>query len=157
MATAEEIRDLDIVNVHEAKTHLSRLLQRVERGEQITIARAGKPVARLIPVEPSNPRTNVRGSYRGRIWMSENFDEPLPSGTYLRLLDEPEPLFAGAIAAANFRTLSVHPRHVFALPELPDIHRDPFDRMLVAQALVDDLDLVTGDHEMREYPVRTVW
>jgi PIN domain nuclease of toxin-antitoxin system len=43
------------------------------------------------------------------------------------------------------------------LPELPAIHGDPFDRMLVAQALVEDLDLVTGDERITRYPVRTVW
>ena len=41
-----------IVNIHEAKTHFSKLVARVERGERITVARAGKPVARLVPAEP---------------------------------------------------------------------------------------------------------
>ena len=44
-----------IVNVHEAKTHFSKLLMRVEKGERITVARAGKPVARLIPAELPAP------------------------------------------------------------------------------------------------------
>jgi prevent-host-death family protein len=77
MATAEEISHLDIVNVHEAKTHLSRLLERVERGEEITIARAGTPVAKLVPLEPKK-RRGMWGKYKGQIWMSEDFDEPLP-------------------------------------------------------------------------------
>ena len=77
MATAEEIAHLDMVNVHEAKTHLSRLLERVERGEEIVIARAGKPVARLVPIEPPARREGF-GKYRGQIWMSDDFDEPLP-------------------------------------------------------------------------------
>jgi len=78
MASAEEIRHLDTVNVHEAKTHLSRLLERVERGEEIVIARSGKPVARLVPVEPSLAGKRPIGLYKGQIWMSEDFDEPLP-------------------------------------------------------------------------------
>ena len=53
--------------------------------------------------------------------------------------------------------LPVEQRHVAVLQELPEIHDDPFDRMLVAQALVDDLDLVSGDERIRRYPVRTVW
>jgi PIN domain nuclease of toxin-antitoxin system len=57
----------------------------------------------------------------------------------------------------GFRVLDVQPRHVAALAELPQIHRDPFDRMLVAQALVEDLDLVTDDEVVRRYPVRTMW
>jgi len=77
MATAEEIAHLDTVNVHEAKTHLSRLLERVERGDEIVIARAGKPVARLVPMEPVERRRPI-GKYKGQIWMSDDFDEPLP-------------------------------------------------------------------------------
>ena len=77
MATAEEIQHLDTVNVHEAKTHLSRLLARVERGEEIVIARAGKPVARLVPAEP-RPKRGMLGKYKGQIWMSDDFFDPLP-------------------------------------------------------------------------------
>jgi prevent-host-death family protein len=77
MATAEEISHLETVNVHEAKTHLSRLLQRVERGEEIVIARAGKPVARLVAIEPVVTRRPL-GKYKGQIWVSEDFDDPLP-------------------------------------------------------------------------------
>ena len=77
MATAEEIAHLDTVNVHEAKTHLSRLLERVERGEEIVIARAGKPIARLVAIEPVLKRRPM-GLYKGQIWMSDDFDEPLP-------------------------------------------------------------------------------
>ncbi len=81
VATAEEIGSRGTVNVHEAKTHLSRLLERVQRGEEIVIARAGKPVARLVPVEPVERRRPI-GRYRGQIWMSEDFDEPLPWQTF---------------------------------------------------------------------------
>lgn len=77
MATGEEISHLETVNVHEAKTHLSRLLARVEHGEEIVIARAGKPIARLVPVERVTRRRPL-GKYKGQIWMSEDFDEPLP-------------------------------------------------------------------------------
>ena len=64
------------VNIHEAKTHLSRLLQRVAEGEEVTIARAGVPVARLVPVEV---KKNVRplGIARGQIWVADDFDAPL--------------------------------------------------------------------------------
>ncbi len=65
------------VNVHEAKTHLSKLLAEVDRGEEIVIARAGKPVARLVPVEPRRvPRRP--GSAKGQIWIADDFDAPLP-------------------------------------------------------------------------------
>ena len=78
MVSAQDIGGLDAVNVHEAKTHLSRLLERVERREEIVIARAGTPVAKLVPLGARNPRRAVRGSLKGRIEMREDFDEPLP-------------------------------------------------------------------------------
>jgi prevent-host-death family protein len=65
------------VNVHEAKTHLSRLLERVEAGEEVVIARAGKPVARLVPVEQSRKR-RVPGGWKGLIVIHDDFDAPLP-------------------------------------------------------------------------------
>jgi prevent-host-death family protein len=64
------------VNVHDAKTHLSRLLRRVAAGEEIVIARAGVPVARLVPVEQRPAR--VFGIDHGRFEVPEDFDAPLP-------------------------------------------------------------------------------
>lgn len=66
------------VNIHEAKTHLSRLLQRVAAGEEVTIARAGKPVARLVAVEPEKRKLRPLGMDRGRVWIADDFDAPLP-------------------------------------------------------------------------------
>jgi prevent-host-death family protein len=66
----------DPVNIHQAKTHLSRLIERVEAGEEITIARAGRPVARLVPVERRRPRRP--GLWKGRVVISPEFDAPLP-------------------------------------------------------------------------------
>ena len=66
------------VNIHEAKTHLSRLLQRVAAGEEVTIARAGKPVARLVAVEPEKMKIRPLGMDRGRVWIADDFDAPLP-------------------------------------------------------------------------------
>lgn len=64
------------VNVHEAKTQLSRLLAAVENGEEVTIARAGRPIARLVAAGPPPPR--VLGSERGKIWIAPDFDDPMP-------------------------------------------------------------------------------
>lgn len=62
-----------IVNVHEAKTHLSRLLDRVAAGEEIIIGKAGRPVARLVPYTgPREPRRP--GTLKGRVWMADDFD-----------------------------------------------------------------------------------
>ena len=71
------MKDRDPVNVHDAKTHLSKLLERVARGEEIVLARAGKPVAKLVPVVPA--RKPLRpGLMKGRIRIGADFDAPLP-------------------------------------------------------------------------------
>ena len=62
------------VNIHEAKTHFSKLLARVSAGEEIVIARAGKPVARLVPIEQPALKKRVPGIDKGKIWMAEDFD-----------------------------------------------------------------------------------
>jgi prevent-host-death family protein len=66
------------VNVHEAKTHLSRLLSRVAAGEQIVISKAGRPIARLVPIK--GPRTGKRrlGRDREKIRVAPDFNAPLP-------------------------------------------------------------------------------
>ena len=66
----------DVVTVHAAKTHLSRLLARVEAGEVITIARGRTPVAKLMPIAPK-PRREF-GAMRGQIAIGPEFFEPLP-------------------------------------------------------------------------------
>lgn len=68
---------MTVVNVHEAKTQLSRLLEAVEAGEEVIIARAGKPVARLIALAASPPRRQL-GLLAGRFTVPEDFDAPLP-------------------------------------------------------------------------------
>ncbi len=65
------------VNIHEAKTHLSRLLQRVADGEEVTIARAGVPVARLVAVAAKASKRPL-GFARDQIWVADDFDAPLP-------------------------------------------------------------------------------
>jgi prevent-host-death family protein len=70
------LRDME-VNIHEAKTHLSRLLQRVAGGEEIVIARAGKPVARLVSVV-ATPTVRPLGLDEGRFRVPADFNAPLP-------------------------------------------------------------------------------
>lgn len=65
------------VNIYEAKTQLSRLVDRAAAGEEIIIARAGRPMARLVPLEP-DPPLRVPGRLKGKIWISPDFDDPLP-------------------------------------------------------------------------------
>ena len=63
------------INVHEAKTHLSRLLESVEEGDEVIIARAGKPIAKLVPLKPERRRP---GGLKGKVRIHPDFDKPLP-------------------------------------------------------------------------------
>ena len=67
-----------IINIHEAKTHLSRLVEEVSAGEELTIAKAGKPLARLVPIKPAK-RVRKPGFLKGKIRIASDFDAPLPS------------------------------------------------------------------------------
>lgn len=75
--TKSDLRATTTVGVHEAKTHLSKLLERVRAGEEITIERRGEPVARLVAVPGAGP---VRlGAWRGQVVVHDDFDAPLPA------------------------------------------------------------------------------
>lgn len=65
------------VNIHEAKTHLSKLLVRVSNGEKIIIAKAGKPIAVLSPIQ-ENVKQRIPGGDAGKVIIMDNFDDPLP-------------------------------------------------------------------------------
>jgi len=65
------------VNVHEAKTHLSKLLERVALGEEVVIARAGTPVAKLVPIKKA-PKKRVFGSAKGEFTVPDDFNDPDP-------------------------------------------------------------------------------
>jgi len=65
------------VNIHEAKTHLSKLLERVALGEEVIIAKAGKPVAKLVPLN-AEPKARLLGSAKGEFVVPDDFNDPLP-------------------------------------------------------------------------------
>ena len=68
------------VNIHEAKTHLSRLLAKVAAGEEVVIARSGEPVARIVPIERQGGK-RVLGQDSGRVVISDDFDAPVDPET----------------------------------------------------------------------------
>lgn len=82
------------INIHEAKTHLSRLVERVQAGEEIVIAKAGRPAARLVPIEASRKPIKI-GGLKGRITVPDNFNTMLEQ--------EIEAMFAGRSPAAPGR------------------------------------------------------
>ena len=65
---------MELTNIHQAKTHFSRLVDRASAGEEIIIGKAGKPVARLIPYKPLKPKRKP-GSLKGKIKILPGFDE----------------------------------------------------------------------------------
>jgi prevent-host-death family protein len=75
------------VNIYAAKTHLSRLIDQVNAGEEVVITRHGRAVARLVPAE-GKPKRKL-GTLKGKIWVSDDFDAPLP--------DEVLKLFEGRV------------------------------------------------------------
>lgn len=66
-----------MVNVHQAKTHLSQLLQEVEQGQEVVIARSGVPIARLVAWQAPVQAIAAPGAMRGQIQLSDDFDAPL--------------------------------------------------------------------------------
>ena len=66
------------VNIHEAKTNLSRLIQRAINGEEIIIAKAGKPVIRMVPVSVDVEKKRIPGTANGQVEIAPDFDDPLP-------------------------------------------------------------------------------
>jgi prevent-host-death family protein len=81
--------DLPMVNVHEAKTHFSKLLERAHAGEEIVLAKAGKPYARLVPLAQADKPRRQPGRLKG-MRLTEAFFDPLPEEE-LRLWDEGHP------------------------------------------------------------------
>jgi prevent-host-death family protein len=67
----------NVVNIHEAKTHLSRLVDDVAAGAEVVIAKSGKPVARLVPLE-KGPRRKTLGLLKGKLRVPDTFNAPLP-------------------------------------------------------------------------------
>ena len=65
-----------IVNMHEAKTTLSKLVEAAEAGESVVLARAGRPVVKLVPISSTHPKK--LGLWKGKIKMAKDFDAPLP-------------------------------------------------------------------------------
>lgn len=68
---------MQVVNIHEAKTQLSKLLEQVQAGEDVVIAKAGSPIVRLIPYLPPRRRVAPPGAMEGEGRISDDFDEPV--------------------------------------------------------------------------------
>jgi len=69
---------MKVTNIHEAKTHFSKLVERAAAGEEIVIGNAGKPVARLVPLAAPAPPKRKPGGWKGKVWISPDFDKRDP-------------------------------------------------------------------------------
>jgi PIN domain nuclease of toxin-antitoxin system len=75
----------------------------------------------------------------------------------IQLDDDVDSFIGGQVEANAFQVLPIHLRHALAVGGLPDLHRDPFDRMLVAQARSEGLAIVSADRQLAQYPVEVAW
>ena len=66
---------MQICNIHEAKTHFSKLIDQSIKGEEVIIAKSGEPVARLVPYKNKNTPRKLGGDWEGKVWISDDFDE----------------------------------------------------------------------------------
>lgn len=77
------------VNIHDAKTHLSRYVEQAAAGEEIVIAKAGKPIARLVPLEAPSSQPRPLGLLKGKLEVPDDFDAPLPDEVIDSFYDSP--------------------------------------------------------------------
>lgn len=80
-------------------------------------------------------------------WQAKKIQLPSPPRTWV----------AAQLRAWHLERLSIEPEHLYRTVELPELHRDPFDRLLIAQALASGATIVTPDAEIKRYPVAVVW
>jgi prevent-host-death family protein len=206
------------VNIHEAKTQLSKLIEEASKGEAFVIAKAGKPVVKVTALgSPTGTQIRRLGFMTGQISVPDDFDrmgkeeierifggggawnccwiriffcgQPVNPSDFQKartLIDDPnnELLFSTAslwevaikrglgredfkvdarllrrgLLDSGYRELAIISDHVVATESLPPIHKDPFDRVLVAQATVEGVTLLTIDSLVAQYPgpIKTV-
>jgi prevent-host-death family protein len=129
-----------IVNTHEAKSRLSELIREAEQGHDVIVARNGHPVAKIIAWPPAHP--DVLGG------------DAVGAGDRARARRGRVPRRAdGGAHRQRVRGLPISAVHAERAAVLPPHHRDPFDRMLVAQAQIEELVLVTADRSLQPYDV----
>lgn len=102
----------------------------------------------------------VLGDEDNEVWFSvaSGWEIAIKAGLRrVSFAEDPEQLIPEQLSANGFQVLPVQLRHALKVSALPSVHRDPFDRLLVAQALVEGLTIVSGDVRIGEYPVDVLW
>jgi PIN domain nuclease of toxin-antitoxin system len=104
-------------------------------------------------------RTSI-GASDNQVFMSAASAWEIITKVRIGRLPLPEPVdgfIARHLEENAFQPLAITMRHTFELEALPELHRDPFDRMLIAQAFAEDMPLVTSDHAIHSYAISTIW
>ncbi len=158
---------MQVLNIHDAKTQLSKLLEQVQAGEEVIIARAGHKISRLVSYAPTKRKIFPPGFLKNKIWIADDFDAPLDelfdfSRASMWEIAIKEAMgrvkldvnqFSDSIERQGFEWLEIKDAHLRAVATLPFIgdHRDPFDRLLVAQSITEPLLLLTSDAILTHY------
>lgn len=169
-----------VTAIHEAKTNLSRLIKNAERGEGVELARGKRPLVRLVPI-PTPTKKRHSGMFRGEFELTaslsrrarkvlESFDTELSVsaasaceiGTKVRIGKLPgaddfvmDP--AARIESPGFRQMAITLELGQRAGMLPGMQRDPFDRMLVAQAQAANVPILSDEKLFDEYQVQRIW
>jgi len=158
-------------NIHHAKTHLSALVDKALAGDPFIIAKAGKPLVKVIALNAPEPSRIKRfGFMAGQLNIPDDFDTMGDAENELlfsvasmweivikRGLGRDDfkvdpRLLRRGLLDNGYAELEIASAHVLAIETLPPIHKDPFDRLLVAQAMVEGITLLTADANVARYP-----
>jgi len=147
------------VGVHGAKTQLSKLLDLVEDGEAVVIERHGRPVAQLVPVRKR--RASPLGAMRGQFTMTDSvacyWEVVIKTQKGLLAISDLATWWRQAIELTAARVLPIRASHVMALAGLPALHKDPFDRILVAQAKAEGWGCSPVTARSATTRIQTIW
>lgn len=135
---------MQTVNIHEAKTHLSRLVEQAAKGESFVIAKAGKPMVKVMAL---NAPENELFFSAASLWEID-----IKRGLGRDDFQVDARLLRRGLLDNGYSELPIGSEHVVAIDSLPSIHKDPFDRLLVAQATVEGITLLTSDPRVAQYP-----
>lgn len=120
---------MQTINIHEAKTHLSRLFEEVAQGKSFIIVKAGKPMVKVLPLSAEEGKAAEKfGFMKGEISTPDDFDS------------------LGATEIKGF----------LQFIRYPNLHKDPFDRLLLTQARSEGMLLLTGDRRPLRFPISRI-
>ena len=108
----------------------------------------------------SDRARDVIGNGANEVWLSavSSWEIVIKAGLgRVTLPEDPDQFLPKQLAANAFQVLPIHLRHTLRVAMLPPIHRDPFDRLLIAQALTENLTILSSDTGFKGYPARVVW